>query len=40
MERAKSRAMRVHSADEAEITGGLGVFFQRPLVLLTKHDDH
>jgi len=36
VERAKRRAIRVHSADEAEITGGeMG----RGTVL-TEHDDH
>lgn len=42
MERAKSRAMRVHSADEAEITEGQPIWYSvsRSLGLLTEHDDH
>jgi hypothetical protein len=39
VERAKSRAMRVHSADEAEITGGQEVL-SASIGLLTEHDDH
>jgi len=39
VERAKRRAMRVHSADEADITGDQGVL-SAFLGLLTEHDDH